>query len=63
MSLFQLWLDSCAAPCLSPTPKEEDFFATHASAEVRIMLYGISQCASSDSYKGKIFRMFQAKLL
>lgn len=29
-----LWLDSCAAPCLSPTPKEEDFFATHASAEV-----------------------------
>ncbi|KAF6338803.1 ADP ribosylation factor GTPase activating protein 3 [Rhinolophus ferrumequinum] len=29
-----LWLDSCAAPGLSPTPKEEDFFATHTSAEV-----------------------------
>ncbi|XP_045042736.2 ADP-ribosylation factor GTPase-activating protein 3 isoform X2 [Desmodus rotundus] len=29
-----LWLDSCAVPPSSPTPKEEDFFASHASPEV-----------------------------
>ncbi|XP_075816273.1 ADP-ribosylation factor GTPase-activating protein 3 isoform X1 [Microtus pennsylvanicus] len=29
-----LWLDSCAAPPVSPPPKEEDFFAAHASQEV-----------------------------
>ncbi|XP_066866429.1 ADP-ribosylation factor GTPase-activating protein 3 isoform X2 [Kogia breviceps] len=29
-----LWLDSCAVPPLSPPPKEEDFFASHASPEV-----------------------------
>nr|KAF6451621.1 ADP ribosylation factor GTPase activating protein 3 [Molossus molossus] len=29
-----LWLDGCVTPPLSPTPKEEDFFATHASPEV-----------------------------
>ncbi|XP_028644549.1 ADP-ribosylation factor GTPase-activating protein 3 isoform X3 [Grammomys surdaster] len=29
-----LWLDSCAAPSVSPPPKEEDFFASHASLEV-----------------------------
>ncbi|XP_053517864.1 ADP-ribosylation factor GTPase-activating protein 3 isoform X1 [Artibeus jamaicensis] len=29
-----LWLDSCAVPPLSPVPKEEDFFASHASPEV-----------------------------
>ncbi|XP_055482872.1 ADP-ribosylation factor GTPase-activating protein 3 isoform X1 [Psammomys obesus] len=28
-----LWLDSCAAPPVSPPPKEEDFFASHASVE------------------------------
>ncbi|XP_039091795.1 ADP-ribosylation factor GTPase-activating protein 3 [Hyaena hyaena] len=28
-----LWLDSCAAPPLSSPPKEEDFFASHASPE------------------------------
>uniref|UniRef100_A0A8C2MZX7 ADP-ribosylation factor GTPase-activating protein 3 n=1 Tax=Cricetulus griseus TaxID=10029 RepID=A0A8C2MZX7_CRIGR len=30
-----LWLDSCAAPPVSPPPKEEDFFAAHASQEVK----------------------------
>ncbi|XP_007454004.1 PREDICTED: ADP-ribosylation factor GTPase-activating protein 3 isoform X2 [Lipotes vexillifer] len=29
-----LWLDSCVVPPLSPPPKEEDFFASHASPEV-----------------------------
>ncbi|CAO2601427.1 ADP-ribosylation factor GTPase-activating protein 3, partial [Lemmus lemmus] len=29
-----LWLDSCAAPPVSPPPKEEDFFAAHASQKV-----------------------------
>ncbi|KAM5333851.1 ADP-ribosylation factor GTPase-activating protein 3 isoform 3-T3 [Glossophaga mutica] len=29
-----LWLDSCAVPPSSPAPKEEDFFASHASPEV-----------------------------
>ncbi|XP_035875599.1 ADP-ribosylation factor GTPase-activating protein 3 isoform X2 [Phyllostomus discolor] len=29
-----LWLDSCAVPPSSPTPKEEDFFASHASPQV-----------------------------
>uniref|UniRef100_A0A8C8U3Q5 ADP-ribosylation factor GTPase-activating protein 3 n=1 Tax=Peromyscus maniculatus bairdii TaxID=230844 RepID=A0A8C8U3Q5_PERMB len=29
-----LWLDSCAAPPVSPPPKEEDFFAAHVSQEV-----------------------------
>ncbi|XP_048659001.1 ADP-ribosylation factor GTPase-activating protein 3 isoform X1 [Marmota marmota marmota] len=29
-----LWLDSCVAPPLSPSPKEEDFFASHVSPEV-----------------------------
>ncbi|XP_066112219.1 ADP-ribosylation factor GTPase-activating protein 3 [Saccopteryx bilineata] len=29
-----LWLDSCVAPPLSPAPKEEDFFTSHASPEV-----------------------------
>ncbi|XP_034804227.1 ADP-ribosylation factor GTPase-activating protein 3 isoform X3 [Pan paniscus] len=29
-----LWLDSCVVPPLSPPPKEEDFFASHVSAEV-----------------------------
>ncbi|XP_054438457.1 ADP-ribosylation factor GTPase-activating protein 3 [Pteronotus mesoamericanus] len=29
-----LWLDSCVVPSLSPAPKEEDFFASHASPEV-----------------------------
>ncbi|XP_045147435.1 ADP-ribosylation factor GTPase-activating protein 3 isoform X2 [Echinops telfairi] len=28
-----LWLDSCVAPSLSPPPKEEDFFASHALPE------------------------------
>ncbi|XP_037369320.1 ADP-ribosylation factor GTPase-activating protein 3 [Talpa occidentalis] len=28
-----LWLDSCVVPALSPAPKEEDFFASHASLE------------------------------
>lgn len=34
---FQLWLDSCAAPPVSPPPKEEDFFAAHASQEVSLL--------------------------
>uniref|UniRef100_A0A9L0IG03 ADP-ribosylation factor GTPase-activating protein 3 n=1 Tax=Equus asinus TaxID=9793 RepID=A0A9L0IG03_EQUAS len=29
-----LWLDSCVVPPASPPPKEEDFFASHASPEV-----------------------------
>nr|XP_045008045.1 ADP-ribosylation factor GTPase-activating protein 3 isoform X1 [Jaculus jaculus] len=29
-----LWLDSCVVPPASPPPKEEDFFASHVSAEV-----------------------------
>ncbi|KAM5287833.1 ADP-ribosylation factor GTPase-activating protein 3 [Ctenodactylus gundi] len=29
-----LWLDSCAVPPASPPPREEDFFASHASPEV-----------------------------
>uniref|UniRef100_A0A667FJU7 ADP-ribosylation factor GTPase-activating protein 3 n=1 Tax=Lynx canadensis TaxID=61383 RepID=A0A667FJU7_LYNCA len=29
-----LWLDSCVVPPLSSPPKEEDFFASHASPEV-----------------------------
>lgn len=29
-----LWLDSCVTPPLSPTQKEEDFFASHASPKV-----------------------------
>ncbi|KAK2492367.1 hypothetical protein MC885_021865 [Smutsia gigantea] len=29
-----LWLDSCVVPPLAPTPKEEDFFASHACPEV-----------------------------
>ncbi|XP_045691043.1 ADP-ribosylation factor GTPase-activating protein 3 [Phyllostomus hastatus] len=29
-----LWLDSCVVPPSSPAPKEEDFFASHASPEV-----------------------------
>uniref|UniRef100_A0A8C5YU25 ADP-ribosylation factor GTPase-activating protein 3 n=1 Tax=Marmota marmota marmota TaxID=9994 RepID=A0A8C5YU25_MARMA len=32
-----LWLDSCVAPPLSPSPKEEDFFASHVSPEVCIV--------------------------
>ncbi|XP_012590562.1 PREDICTED: ADP-ribosylation factor GTPase-activating protein 3 [Condylura cristata] len=32
-----LWLDSCGAPASSPPPKEEDFFAAHASPEVCMM--------------------------
>ncbi|KAF3814332.1 hypothetical protein GH733_017490 [Mirounga leonina] len=28
-----LWLDSCVVPPLTPPPKEEDFFASHASPE------------------------------
>ncbi|XP_032272361.1 ADP-ribosylation factor GTPase-activating protein 3 [Phoca vitulina] len=28
-----LWLDSCVIPPLTPPPKEEDFFASHASPE------------------------------
>lgn len=31
-----LWLDSCVTPPLSPTPKEEDFFATHVSPELQV---------------------------
>uniref|UniRef100_A0A8C5YU14 ADP-ribosylation factor GTPase-activating protein 3 n=1 Tax=Marmota marmota marmota TaxID=9994 RepID=A0A8C5YU14_MARMA len=34
-----LWLDSCVAPPLSPSPKEEDFFASHVSPEVCIVLH------------------------
>ena len=46
MFLFQLWLDSCVVPPLSPPPKEEDFFASHASPEVCVTLHIIFMCAS-----------------
>ncbi|XP_023391665.1 ADP-ribosylation factor GTPase-activating protein 3 [Pteropus vampyrus] len=49
-----LWLESCALPPLSPTPKEEDFFASHASPEVCIMVYIILRYACSDSNEGRL---------
>ncbi|EDL04476.1 ADP-ribosylation factor GTPase activating protein 3 [Mus musculus] len=44
-----LWLDSCAAPPVSPPPKEEDFFASHASLEVSGAMQASAQPESASS--------------
>uniref|UniRef100_A0A452V3I7 ADP-ribosylation factor GTPase-activating protein 3 n=1 Tax=Ursus maritimus TaxID=29073 RepID=A0A452V3I7_URSMA len=46
-----LWLDSCVVPPLTPPPKEEDFFASHASPEVCVRLHTILKYAYSYIYE------------
>lgn len=43
-------------PPLTPPPKEEDFFASHASPEVCVMLHTIVKPAYSYIYEVYIFK-------